>query len=109
MCAASAVTDYYRDKWFLPVVPLSPDDVRLYPLEEFDKTIPKQPVTLPISGTYLIKPGTTITSEQWAEYQELKRRMEAYDAQTNQPDCVKPEVATWEAVVAQLVNQGEQQ
>lgn len=90
MCAVSAVTDYYRDKW--PVMPLQ----------------------LPIPGVYhvnpqqvVLKPGVMVTVEQWAEYQELKRRMEAYDAQTGQPDCIKPEVAEWEKIVGANVVQSK--
>lgn len=71
MCAVSAVTDYYREKWPIPVFP----------------AIPVIPSTI------------TITPEQFAEYLELKRRMEAYDAATHQPDCIKPEVAQWEQQV----------
>ena len=71
MCATSAVTDYYREKWPIPVFP----------------AIPAVPITI------------TITPEQFAEYLELKRRMEEYDSKTNQPDCIKPEVAIWEEQV----------
>ena len=86
MCAVSAVTDYYRDKWVQP-----------FNLSMF------QPTILPLSPTFVLKPNVEISTEQWAEYQELKRRMEAYDAETNQPDCIKPEVAVWEKVVAAIV------
>lgn len=68
MCAVSAVTDVYRDKWPIP-------------------TFPQQPVLpFPIQ----------ISWEDWLHYQVLKKRMEEYDAITHQPDCVKPEVAEWE-------------
>ena len=40
-----------------------------------------------------------ITKQQWEEYLELKRRMEEYDKRTNQPDCIKPEVADWEKLM----------
>jgi hypothetical protein len=94
MCAVSAITDYYRDKW--PVVPMMPPN-------QF--VIEPMPVAPPIHHpAFILKPGITITQEQWAEYQELKRRMEAYDAESNQPDCIKPEVAVWEEVVKQFVN-----
>lgn len=88
MCAVSAVTDYYRDKWSL--IPFYGDTIRPY-----DPFV--QPQINP--GQFTLKPGVVITEEQWAEYQELKRRMEEYDARTGQPDCIKPEVAAWEQVV----------
>ena len=81
MCAVSAVTDYYRDKWFEPGLPIWPAP----------QPQPYQP--------FVLKSDVTITQEQWNEYQELKRRMAEYDAQTNQPDCVKPEVAEMEKVI----------
>lgn len=84
MCAVSAVTDYYRDKWIGPLIPST-----LFP----------DPTFYPPMPAITLKPGVTITAEQWAEYQELKRRMEEYDAKTGQPDCIKPEVAEWEKVV----------
>lgn len=40
-----------------------------------------------------------ITRQQWEEYLELKRKMEEFDKRTNQPDCVKPEVAEWEKLM----------
>lgn len=87
MCAVSAVTDHYRDKWFGPITfPQTPAE-------------PFQP--------FVLKPGVTITQEQYDEYQELKRRMAEYDAKTNQPDCVKPEVAEMEKVIeAYLIKRG---
>lgn len=85
MCAVSAVTDYYRDKWVF-----SPGYIPL--------TLP-EPTFYPPMPAYVLKPGVTITAEQWEEYLELKRRMEEYDKQTNQQDCIKPEVAEWEKVV----------
>lgn len=52
---------------------------------------------------YMVK----ITQAQWHEYQALKKKMEEYDKQTNQPDCVKPEVAEWEAKIeAYLIKRG---
>lgn len=97
MCAVSAVTDYYRDKW--PLIPMEPIDKPW----SGGITITPNPMPLP----YTLDPGVWITAEQWKEYQELKRRMEEYDAKTNQPDCVKPEVAEWEAVIeAYLIKRG---
>lgn len=99
MCAASAVTDYYRlNKWPLPeyesmTLPTwVPDpDWKVLPA----KAVNEHPLTpvAPIS----------ITLQEWVEYQELKRRMEEYDAATGQPDCIKPEVDTWEKIVQQIV------
>lgn len=78
MCAVSMVTDYYREvRWPVP----------LYPQEPFDFT------------------KITITHEQWEEYQELKRRAEKYDQDTNQPDCVKPEVQEWEDTIVRVLKQ----
>lgn len=45
----------------------------------------------------------TITREQWDEYQALKRKAEAYDKHNNQPDCVKPDLASWEAQIEQVL------
>ncbi len=88
MCAVSAITDYYREKW--PVMP----------------TIPETPIHPWLLPYYHFTPLRTVTEVEWAEYQELKRRMEAYDAATGQPDCVKPEVAIWEqAIESELANQ----
>lgn len=96
MCAVSAITDHYRDKW--PLIPLEPIDKPWHGKVEI-VPLPFRPLEL--------KPGVYITAEQWEEYQTLKRKMEEYDARTNQPDCVKPEVAEWEAVIeAYLVKRG---
>lgn len=92
MCAVSAVTDYYRDKWFQPApLPYIPPPVVIEP-------VPYNP------NSFTLKPGVTITKEQWDEYQELKRRMEEYDAETEQPDCIKPEVAVWEKLAKSIVD-----
>jgi hypothetical protein len=85
MCAVSAVTDYYRDKWF--------EQVPSFPVPYYVLPAPSYP-----SPYFTLKPGVTITVEQWDEYQKLKRVMEEYDARTGQPDCIKPEVAQWEAI-----------
>jgi hypothetical protein len=77
------ITDYYREKW--PV---------------YDPTMPSVSPMMPV---YYVAPPIAVTPEQWLEYQELKRRMERYDRDTGQPDCVKPEVAAWEAKVAEIV------
>lgn len=74
MCAVSAVTDYYREKWPLPSYPPSPD-----------------PTWTPNV--------VIITQAQWNEYQELKRRMAEYDVRTEQPDCEKPDVTIWEEAI----------
>lgn len=71
MCAVSMITDYYREKW---------------PLPDYTK-----PLTNPN--------GVFITTDQWLEYLELKRRLSEYDKKTGQPDCVKPEVDEWEKKV----------
>lgn len=82
MCAVSAITDHYRDKW--PV--WQPNTIQTAPL---------------------VIPSINISLVQWQEYQALKRKMEEYDAKTGQPDCVKPEVAEWEeAVEAYLKKRG---
>jgi hypothetical protein len=92
MCAVSAVTDYYRDKW--PLVDYT------YP-QPGDWT--NTPVVWPNSMPKEVTPITiNITLEQWREYQELKRRMEEYDTKTGQPDCIKPEVAEWESNCASV-------
>lgn len=87
MCVASAVTDYYRDKWFT-TLPL----------------IPPQPVSI-TPDMFVLKPGITITPEQWEDYQNLKRIAEGYDTDTDQPECIKPDVAVWEGIVKTLVVQ----
>jgi hypothetical protein len=95
MCAVSAVTDYYRDKW--PLVDYT------YP-QPGDWT--NTPVVWPNSMPKEVTPITiNITLEQWREYQELKRRMEEYDTKTGQPDCIKPEVAEWEKVIVRVLTE----
>jgi hypothetical protein len=47
----------------------------------------------------------TITLQEWLEYLELKQKMAEYDARTNQPDCVKPEVADWEAAIVKVLKE----
>lgn len=84
MCAVSAITDYYREKW--PLLEVKP----------FYGIMPK--------GWLDPKP-ITITLEQWQEYQELKKRMEEYDKATGQPDCVKPGVSAWGAEIKKIVQQ----
>jgi hypothetical protein len=37
-----------------------------------------------------------ITKEEWEEYQRLKKAAEEIDQKTNQPDCIKPDLAEWE-------------
>lgn len=82
MCVASAVTDYYRDKWTTP---------------NNDWTaLPYQP--------YVPTPaGRWITEQQWQEYQDLKRIAEQYDERTGQPHCAKPDIAAWEAVIEDVL------
>jgi hypothetical protein len=94
MCAVSAVTDYYREKW--PTLTLG---------ELIPDTAAQTPWPYPPPQQVFLKPGVMVSAEQWAEYQELKRRMEEYDAQTGQPDCIKPEVAEWEQAVEAAVQQ----
>ncbi len=92
MCAVSAITDYYREKWPLP----RSDPNQVDPSYWQPNIKPKD---------WLQPKPIVITKEQWDEYQELKRRMEAYDAATGQPDCVKPEVSIWEAEIRKIVQQ----
>jgi len=82
MCAVSMITDYYRDKWPVSNLP------SIFPTTDFKPIFPQE-----------IK----ITPAQWQEYQELKKKMEEYDVQTNQPDCVKPDVVIWEAIIEQII------
>jgi hypothetical protein len=77
MCAVSAITDHYRDKWPL---------ITMHPIEN------PHPVFIPLRA---------ISEEEWLEYQELKRKMKEYDERTGQADCEKPEVAVWEAAIQQ--------
>lgn len=84
MCAVSAITDYYREKW---------------PLRLEDYNLPYLPPSMAHIETKI-----KVSAKEWAEYQELKRRMEEYDRLTGQPDCVKPEVADWEAKVKQIID-----
>lgn len=93
MCAVSAITDYYREKWPLPhYEPYGP--------------IVRPNQTQPFMPEGSLDPKQMIISwEQWQEYQELKRRMEAYDKATGQPDCIKPEVAEWEEEIRKIVKQ----
>jgi hypothetical protein len=82
MCAVSFVSDHFMQRWPLPVfVPLP------------DYTAP--PIQWPR--------GVEITPEQWAEYQDLKRRAEEYDKATGQPDCVKPEAKRWEEAIEKVL------
>jgi hypothetical protein len=92
MCASSAVTDYYRDKWFPEYVPYNPDPV-------FPAPVTIQPFTAEMLG------GKWISLAEWEEYQALKKRMEEYDAKTNQPDCIKPEVEQMEEVVIRVLKE----
>lgn len=74
MCVVSAVTDYFQNKWVTPAPifhPFQPD------------------------GTGFI----WITKEQWEDYQNLKRIAEQYDTRTDQPDCIKPDLAAFELKV----------
>lgn len=47
--------------------------------------------------------GVWITRAQWNEYLVLKKKMEEYDKRTNQPDCVKLEVADWEKKIESVL------
>lgn len=77
MCAVSAITDHYRDKWPTP-----------------DYSHPYQ------GGSHV-----NISKQEWEEYQKLKRVMEEYDKKTKQPDCVKPEVAIWESLIEKVLRE----
>lgn len=83
MCVMSAVTDHYQREW--PVY--------------------RPPEITPL-GPFVFDPSKlkiTITAEQWAEYQRLKRAAAEIDAVTGQPDCVKPGVNEWEEACVKLV------
>lgn len=80
MCVMSAVTDHYQREW--PVY---------------------QPPINPVFNPSIWQPKITITAEQWAEYQRLKRAAAEIDAVTGQPDCVKPGVNEWEEACVKLV------
>jgi hypothetical protein len=98
MCVVSMVTDHYQEKWRFPIMPLTPDDSRLFPL------VPNEKPYVPLEGIDMDSimkklgqvPTRMITEAEWLEYQSLKRKAEEYDARTNQPDCIKPELAEWE-------------
>lgn len=78
MCVYSMIAEHYQAKWGQPPYISYPG---------------YNPHTYIITQT----PSIVITAEQWNEYQELKRKAIEYDARTNQPDCVKPELEEWEA------------
>lgn len=48
-------------------------------------------------------PGRFISEGEWQEYQRLKKMAEEIDKKTNQPDCVKPELAEWEKRVEEVL------
>lgn len=50
------------------------------------------PNTVPLDSI----PIRIISESEWLEYHALKRKAAEYDARTNQPDCVKPDVDEWE-------------
>lgn len=82
MCAVSMITDHYRDRW---------------PMLNKYQALSSQQFPPPIQ----------ITTEQWNEYLELKRRAQEYDARTNQADCAKPDVEEWEKKVeSYLIKKG---
>lgn len=87
MCVASAVTDYYQNKWTtLPGVDTRPI---IYPMLPDGKGL------------------RWIAAEEWEDYQNLKRIVEGYDERTNQPECIKPELAEFERqVVDVLIKRG---
>jgi hypothetical protein len=88
MCVVSAVTDHYQREWGAPWV--SPINHNA-PVIDFDPN----------------KVGTYITAEQWREYQRLKKAAEEIDQKTKQPDCIKPDLAEWEAQMeAFLIKRG---
>ena len=81
MCVASAVTDFFQDKW---------------------TTLPKStPITYPLLPDG--RPLRWITEEEWQDYQNLKRIVEGYDERTNQPECIKPELAEFERQVVEVL------
>ncbi len=83
MCVVSAVTDHYQREWGQPWQ---------YPAPIFPGMTPSQRI---------------ISEQQWQEYQRLKRAAEEIDQKTNQPDCIKPDLAEWEASMeAFLVKKG---
>lgn len=81
MCAVSAITDHFRDRW--PV-----------PIDYW--TQPAMPS---------IVPSIHITLEQYHEYQALKKKMEQYDSATGQPHCEKPEVTDWEKSLEKVLKE----
>lgn len=95
MCVYSMVTDHFRDMWTPGWKPGEPYPT-LVPSPFPPTTI--GPWTTPWSAPD--EPKTVeITLEEYEEYRRLKRNAEELDAVTGQPDCVKPEVAEWEAVI----------
>lgn len=85
MCVASAVTDYFRDKWVI-----KPND----PNNNW--------TTLPYIPYEPSPAGRWITEEQWKEYQDLKRIANEYDQRTGQPHCQK-DTEAWEAVIIKVL------
>ena len=76
MCVVSAITDNLQKQWTPGWTPFQP-----YPHPS----------------------AVTITLEQYNEYLELKKRAEEFDRKTGQPDCIKPELAQWEAMIEEVL------
>lgn len=85
MCVASAVTDYYQNKWTTLPYPGIDSTPIIYPKLPDGKSL------------------KWITLEEWEDYQNLKRIVEGYDERTNQPECIKPELAEFERQVVEVL------
>lgn len=86
MCVVSMVSDYYKDKWPTPMIPMTPWDPKINPVEI--TPLPYKPS--------IFDDVKIITTEEWNEYQALKRKAVEYDIATQQPDCAKPDIEEWE-------------
>jgi hypothetical protein len=91
MCAASMITDHYRNKWGQPNINPWPQPINLY--------IPQPQPQVPS----VISDMMIISKKDWEEYQELKKKAQEYDKRTNQPDCVKPDVDEWEKKIVEVL------
>jgi hypothetical protein len=88
----------------VPTVPFTPSE----PFIPFIPFIPFKPYEPEKDSEDIVKkifdklekqkqpPLRIISEEEWMEYLRLKAKAAEYDARTNQPDCVKPDVDAWE-------------
>jgi hypothetical protein len=83
----------------MPIVPFTPGDpftpFKPYEPNEDSEDIIKK-IYEKISPKKDPSPLRIISEEEWLEYLRLKKKAAEYDARTNQPDCVKPDVDEWE-------------